>query len=186
MTNTFIVEHFTWKNLPESVFDSLGGKAHAKEMRRAKNKSSAPVIKTGAPAAEVTSLDVVKTEVKTESKKRRLSEGQGEAEGDAQDSKRLRSTSVDDPAVVSRINDGDGILDFSSPPAQGEESISSRKATLNKSDHLRIASELPNLTGYDFVPKWRRSSGPDGDSSLHHHHHDSKPIHVAWLLLDKN
>lgn len=187
MTNTFIVEHFTWKNLPESVFESLGGKVAAKEKRRAKFKRTAPAIKVEALAADTTSTEVVKTEEQTESKKRRLSEGQSEAEADSQDSKRVR-TSTDEITVVSRINDGDGILDFSSPSARGEDGMLN-KSRLSKSEHMRIASELPDLSGRYFEPKWRRSNSiaPDGDhNSAHHHNYDSKPIHVTWSLLEKN
>lgn len=176
-----MVEHLTWKNLPEQVFEPLGGKAKAKRMRKEKLAGLAPRAKVAAENEEndkKTELGVgagagVADAEAAVSKKRKLSETE---DVDGSDSKH---TSKD--GILSRLNDqGDGPMGAEENDGENSES---QKSLVDQSKNRLLAAQIPDVSGRDFIPMWRRGS-TSGAHSGEHHNHEARPIQVTWSLLD--
>jgi hypothetical protein len=190
-----VVEHFPWKKLPEHVFDSLGGKAKAKELRRIKIPRAKPVVPlaavpaTPAPGAEAGSATVPAEPASEQGRKRRLSNaGEGDDKGDSGSgsrvAKRVRTGSKDASAVLSWLNESEGVMDLVDGAAENDaENEAFKKSVVNKSENILLAAEIPDMSGRDFVPVWRRHASSSSSEAHVHHHHDNRPIQVTWSVL---
>lgn len=187
VSNSFIVEHFTWKNLPDNVFDPLGGRSVAKEIRRAKLKGSTP------PTVKVEPAPVSAPHVEDEGKKRKLSATENDDDVSADlDAKRAHLASADGgpTTVLNWLNNIDNALELGTVDKTLDNELgrsdSFGKSGLSKSEHMKIASQIPDLSGRNFVPTWKQSKKNVSvvDTPHHHsHHHDLKPINVTWSLF---
>lgn len=197
----FIVEHLPWRRLPEQVFEPLGGKAAAKEMRnktRGISTKAAPVAASSSSAAASTTSSAASESTANAASASVASAGAQASDVKVEPSAKRRKVGENGEESVHFAGDSEGLIQYdekdaassqgamASPDAARRDQQQGGAITKDTTTTSAPDVPLPKLTGRGMraLRAWNSGKFEKLPAHLTENHPSFAPIHITWKFLE--